>query len=108
MKTTIAVMSMTVVVASLFTLASPPVKTNVVEIKPKENVKSYTSQPSNTWCPVVGDGRSQIDADSLIARDENGVAIYQHCEDCRAGVISEHDDGAFKCTFCGKQVTSKN
>lgn len=106
MKTAIVAMSVSLIVASIFTLASSPVKQGVVEIKPKENVKSYAMQTSSAWCPVVGDGKSATEANALVSRDENGVEIYQHCEDCRAGVITAHDDGTSRCTFCGKQSTN--
>lgn len=93
-------------VASLLTLTSAPAKNNVADVKKKPSGIHHRLQSDNSWCPVVGDGKLASN-DTVVSRDSDGVEIYQHCEECRAGVITVHDDGVAKCTFCGKQ-SNKN
>lgn len=93
-------------VVSLLALASAPAKNNVLDVKKKPSGIHRRLQNDNSWCPVVGDGKLASN-DTVISRDSDGVEIYQHCEECRAGVITVHDDGVSKCTFCGKQ-SNKN
>ena len=106
MKIVIFGISLTMLVASLLTLTSAPAKNNVVDVKKKPSGIHHRLQNDNSWCPVVGDGKLASN-DTVVSRDIDGVEIYQHCEECRAGVITVHDDGVSKCTFCGKQ-SNKN
>ena len=103
MKTVIFGISLTALVTSLLVLTSAPAKNNVVEVKKKPSGIHHKLQNDSSWCPVVGDGHLTV----MGARDVDGVETYQHCEDCKAGVITVHEDGMAKCTYCGKQP-SKN
>jgi hypothetical protein len=106
MKIVIFAMSLTTIVVSLVTLTSAPAKNSTVEVKSKASSSYRSEQTDGVWCPVVGDGKG-ASSDVVVSRDSDGVEIYQHCEECRAGVITVHDDGIAKCTFCGKQ-SNKN
>jgi hypothetical protein len=103
MKIVIFGISLTILVASLLTLTSAPAKNNAAELKKNASGAYQSIQNENSWCPVVGDGRSASNEASG-NRDSDGIEIYQHCEECRTGVITVHDDGVAKCTFCGRQA----
>jgi hypothetical protein len=102
MKKIIALILLTTIVGGMLGLSlakEKPVASNPQHIVMSE--KSYTKNMTDSWCPVVGDGKA-VSNEFHVVRDENGVEIYQHCQKCLTGVITAHADGEARCTFCGK------
>jgi len=99
MKKIILLLSLSVVIASMFELAGAKDKA----MQTKETAKDRSSVTTPTpWCPIVGTAKA-AEQGSPILKDENGVEIYHHCEKCSIGVLTLHDDGKTKCTYCGKE-----
>jgi hypothetical protein len=101
MKKIIVLILLTTIVGGMIGLSLA--KERTASISPQHIVvsqKNYTKNMTDSWCPVVGDGRVSSN-EFHIVRDENGVEIYQHCQKCLTGVITAHADGETKCTFCG-------
>ena len=103
MKKIIALILMATIVGGMLGLSLAKDKSSPAVIK-SSNVeeKTYAKTNMDSWCPVAGDGRTASN-EYHIVRDENGVEIYQHCQKCLTGVITGHEDGDARCTFCGSK-----
>jgi hypothetical protein len=99
MKKIILLLSLSVVIASMYELAGAKDKAPQI----KETVKDRNIITTTiSWCPIVGTARA-AEQGFPVLKDENGVEIYHHCEKCSIGVLTLHDDGKTKCTYCGNE-----
>lgn len=56
--------------------------------------------PQAMYCPVVGD--FSIPRPSHNNTIDPEIPIYTHCPSCMAGVFTESEAGARRCSFCNK------